>query len=145
MPFTLTQLANEINADPTGLGYAAFTNAGNDQGVVTLINAVGVSGSFQVPREPIPTAMFIANMDPTEFAALTNVQLLRLQIILSGGTVDINGANTRASLLAIFPSNGVTKTNIAALLNRQGSRAEVLWGIGTIVTTDNVSKAMRGA
>lgn len=141
MAIDYVALASEINTDPAALGYAAPKQAGNDIAVAVLLNAVGAGVSFQVNREPISSALFIANMDPTEFAALTQAQLLRLLIILSGDSVDINGANTQTSLLGIFPNPGATKTAIAALLKRQGSRAEVLFGRGTVITGYDVAHA----
>jgi hypothetical protein len=103
-----------------------------------------MSGKFSVPREPITSAVFIENIDPVEYLALTQAQLLRLSIILQGGTVDINGTNTQKNLLNIFPAIGATKNNITALLNRTASEVESLFGRGTIITATDVSFALRG-
>jgi hypothetical protein len=148
MAIDYTALATEINNDPSALGYAVPKNAGNDQGVADVINLVRAGASFQVNREPIARETFIENINSTEFAALTALQLSRLQVILTGATVDINGTNTQSNLLGIFPNSnvaGTTKSNISALLKRQASRAEVLFGRGTIVSATDVSRALRGA
>jgi hypothetical protein len=137
-------LASEINNDPAVLGYAPPKAAGNDQGVADLLNAVGSTPAFQVNREPISVALFVENIDPTEFSALTQLQVSRLSALFAGGTLNINGTRTQQNLLNIFPAAGATKTNVSALLKRFGSRAEVLFGNGVVITANDVSKALRG-
>jgi hypothetical protein len=137
-------LKTEIQTDPQALGFAAMLAAGSDQPIADALNLVRAGAAYQVNREAITSALFISQMDPTEFAALTQAQLLRLEVILTGGTVDINDTRTQSNLLGIFPNPGTTKTNVAALLKRQGSRAEVVLGRGTVVTASDVGRALRG-
>jgi hypothetical protein len=144
VPIDYAALASEINTDPAALGYAAPKAAGNDQGVANLLNAVGAGAGFQVNREPISTAFFLSNVAAAEYLALTAVKLAQLQCIVAAQTVDINDASTQAMLIGVFGNPSATRTNIIAILKRQGSRAEVLFGRGTVITVNDISKALRG-
>lgn len=145
MPIDYAALKTELQNDPAALGYAALITAGNDQGLADALNLVRNGVPYQINREPIATALFITKMDSAEFAALTQPQLLRLNTMLIGGAVDINDANTQTSLLGIFPANGASKAAVQALLKRQGSRAEVLFGRGVVVTATDVEYARKRA
>jgi hypothetical protein len=138
------QLAAEINGDPAALGYAASVGAGNDQAVADALNLVRAGASFQVSREPIATAFFLSNVAATEFLTLSAVKLAQLQCIVAAQAVDINDASTQAMLIGIFGNPSATRTNIIAILKRQASRAEVLFGRGAVVSASDVSNALRG-
>jgi hypothetical protein len=137
-------LATEIQQDADALGYAASVVAGNDQAVADALNLVRAGATFQVSREPISTAFFLSNVAPAEFLALTAVKLAQLQCIVAAQSVDINDASTQAMLVGIFGNPSATRTAIIAILKRQGSRAEALFGRGAVVSASDVSKALRG-
>lgn len=145
MAIDYAALKTEIQTDPAALGYQSSVTAKNDQGIADLINTVRNGATFQVNREPVTVAQFIAKIDPAEFSALTQLQVSRLQALFSGGTLDINEPNTQSNMTKIFPAAGATVANVTPFLKRQGSRAEVLFGNGTVVTSSDVSLALRGA
>ena len=142
MAIDYAALATEINTDPLALGYAAPKAAGNDAAVATLLNTIGATAAYQVNREPISTAVFLSHVDSAGFLALLPTQLAQLQCLMVVQTIDINDASTQAILVGIFGNPSATRTNIIAILKRQGSRAEVLFGRGVTVSSDDVARAM---
>src|SRR5690349_20591902 len=104
-----TPLKPELANDPQALGLVAAS----DQAAADLLNTVRQGAAYQLVHAPITAQQLNANLDPTEFAALTQIQLLRLQIIMFGSPIDLRDASTRANLSAIFPANGATRTALA--------------------------------
>jgi hypothetical protein len=150
-PAQISQLATELNTDPAGLGYSPLVAAGRDAALVDALNQVRPGGAYAVDRERVPTYAIFAAVDAAEFLALTSTQLQQLTTILNAGQVDLSNANIRNILVCcgagagtgIFANPSATRSNLIALAKRQGSRAEVLWGSGTVVTVRDVSLALR--
>lgn len=145
-PANATQVAAlkaELTNDPSALGYAASLTDGDHGTPTTLLNQVRAGAPYQVDRETVPTYILFASVDATEFAALTQLQLLQLSAILSAQQVDLSKASIRTMLGAIFPVSGPTRTALIALAKRQGSRAEVLFGMGTTLSHQHISQAWR--
>jgi hypothetical protein len=138
-----SELLQELVDDPEGIGYGAMLTPGDEAGVVVALNVIRQGPANRVDREPVPTYKLLASVDPTELAALTGIQLQRFSTILSPGQVDLAADNVRTMLTALFPNPSVTRTAFIALAKRQGSRAEVLGGIGTVLTQHDVSRALR--
>lgn len=143
MSLTTAQIATlktEINSDPNGLGYAAPYSLGSDDGVAALINAVGAGAAYSIYKNNIPLHDMIANIASSEFTSLTSLQVAQLQFLFqgSGGVVDATDTNTRNIITAIFAGKTSTLANFAALAKRQGSRAEVLFGVGVSVSGHDV-------
>jgi hypothetical protein len=142
MSFTTAQLASEINSDPTGLGYAQHVASGDDAGIAAILNTVGTTKVF---RNDIAVHEVINAIVAADFAALTQVQLSKLTLFFTAtNVIDATNANTRTIFLAIFTGMAGTITALTALAQRNGMRAEVLWGVGTVITAGNVSFALRG-
>lgn len=76
-------------------------------------------------RELVPAYEVFEAIRPGDLAALTNIELQRLAVVLSLGQVRLKGTNTRAILAALFagkPSAG----DLLSLQRRSASRAEAL-------------------
>ena len=135
----------ELVSDPKALGYAALLSVGNDSGVATLVNAIGSGGAFQVPNEPVTASTVLANITPTDLAAMTSTQVQNLSLYLTAQTIDLstNGGNNLANVLSCLPNPGTSRTTVTNLSVRQGTRGEVLFGINGIrVVANDVSNAM---
>lgn len=143
---TPAQLNTEITTDPAAMGYAASVTAGADGDIAAKLNAVGAGAPFVVNREPISVGVFTALLDLTEFATLTQAQRDWLRMLVAASTIDINNAVIKAALNGLFTQAAfpTTRARLIAALTRQGSRAEVLWGAGTIITAADVARALRG-
>ncbi len=68
---------------------------------------------------------------PAEYTALSDAHKTLLGMILSLGTILVNGTNTKTALLDMFGGGTITRTNLAALQKRDVSRAGEL-GLGFV-------------
>jgi hypothetical protein len=142
-PFTIALLKAEIANDPTGLGLHALSLAGQDQAVANLLNATTGAGTGSVWNNAVSGAALIACIAAADFTAMTALTVAKIQLLFGvGGTFDATQANNQANLAGLF--SGASAPTIAAataLLQRTGSRAEVLWGTGTTVSALQCSQA----
>lgn len=137
-------LKTEIQQDPKALGFASLVAAGNDQGIADLLNGLSGPGTGSAFRDNIQPKEILAALQPADFAALTALQLAQLQAITGQGVVDATSANGRAIYLNIFAGMTNSITALTALTSRVSSRAEALFGAGTVISAGDVSFALRG-
>ena len=130
-------LKSECQTDPAGLGLAAPFAAGTFSVVLAALNAS--RGTEKQDRALVPTWELWEAIVPAEWASLSAAEKQRLQTMLSLGSVNLRGSNTRASLLAMFGSSTTTRANLVALQKRDGSRAETLFG--SAVTLEDLAAA----
>lgn len=136
--FSLAALRAELLNDPVGLGYA---DAAPDQKVV-LVNSVPatfVSGWL----DSAPTAAIRSRITKADYAALTAADRTYLGFLLSGDTLDLSSALIRTELGSLFPLGSQSRDAIVARFVRPLTRAEDLFGIGTVVTFESVTSALR--
>lgn len=144
MPINFVALKNEINNDPKSLGYAAFTEIGDDQSVANLLNAIGEGGDFQIDNEPVSPSKVVAVISQVDFDVLTPTALQKLQFLLSlSGGLDLADSSVLGLVSSVFPADGATRTALLLLSKRQGCRAEVLFGNGVRVSAADVAQALR--
>lgn len=150
MPINIQTLATELTTDPLALGYAALISPGDghgsrDQSIADVLNLPRAGAPYVQKRDSIPAREFFEAINATEFSALTTVQLMRLSLIMQTyqGTLNPSGSNLRGILADIFPPGGQTRAALVAMVDRQGSRAEVLFGPGTVIRHEDVAKALR--
>ena len=130
-------LKAELQTDPTALGYAPHIASGNDVALVEMLNAA--RAGIDIRRDLIPSHELFEAIVPADWTAATAQEKQRIQLVLSMGTVDVRGANTRAAFQAAFGAGTTTRANLLALLTRPGSRAEALFG--EPVSIDDLVKA----
>lgn len=157
MAIDYAALKTELNTDPTALGYAAPRTAGDDvtlAGIVNLLRA-----TIQIRRADISASEIANAIDVADYTALpgspTAAQLSSerrflawITGILTVGSVRLlndDGTNAPAitNFQAMFPAGSATRTRLLALASRNGSRAEQLFGAGTVITSADVAKALR--
>lgn len=138
--FSIPALHDELFTDPASLGYEP--GGGDENGLADLLNQRHPAGAYQVDRDPVTVEDVFSLVTPEDFAALTATKLAQLQAIFTLPTLDLAADNVRQNLAGIFGSNSATQQAILALQKRAGSRAEVLWGKGAYVTTNQVSQAI---
>jgi hypothetical protein len=140
MPINYTQLKTELQNDPNAYGYAQYTTSGNDEALAALLNQVrgGISVFVSVSLTQIVSCITAL----AEFNALTAIQLQRLQFIAVNGYIDTSSVAMRTIVSDIFSTaSQATKNNLAAASQRNGSRAEQLFGTGTTIAHTDVAKA----
>lgn len=132
-------LKAEVLTDPVSLGYGAWATAADDARIAGLLND---ATKRSIARVLVPAWEVADAFDPTEYAALTQLQLSRLAPIVGAGQVNAQNANVRATLAAIFPVGGPTRAALLALQATLVSRAtELKLGLVLVgeVTTARVS------
>jgi len=142
MSFTLQQLHDEIEADPESLGYKEPPGEWqSDSFIADLINDPELGDTIQ--RSKVSPQEIIEQITLVDWEAISAAQRLYLQLLPSLAQISTiqNGTEIRANLLAIFGAGTDTRDNLLAVVQRQGSRAEVLWGEGAYVTVGDVAHA----
>ena len=129
---TPVQIKSEFTSDPLGLGYAALIAAQDWNGLAILLNASRVGQTIN--RRHVFAIELVEAIDAAAINAL-NVgnrdAIVFLMQAATGGEIDPFNTITR-TYFNLF--TGATKTRLDALLTRQGSRAEALWGEDVIIT-----------
>lgn len=133
-------LKAEITNDPLTLGYAAHVTAGRDIQVANLLNMLGRT----VDRVTVSAQEIVQAIVPSEYTSLVAVERDRLAFMLLAGQLSVKNTNVRAAFLLIFGAGTASRAALGALQTRNGSRAEELFGEGTVITSDQVAQAIRG-
>jgi len=143
MAIDLVALKTELTTDPTALGYAPAIALGDDAKPAQLINRPAGTAFF---RSDVTIHDIVAAFAPADFAALTALQIAKLQLLFSGvSTIDLTVATNRTILQAIVAgASAPTLAALVAMAKRGGSRAETLFGVGVSVTPTDVALALRG-
>ena len=168
MPLTNTQLTtlrNEIQGDPATYGYAALASAGNHQAITDLLNKVrdGTDGeaAITVRRRNIRPVEILEAVAVSDLPAIQSTPTANQQVThqrnfayltwLMGLADDIrlvndDGSDTqvRTNLLALFAAGTGTRTRLGVLSQRNGSRSELLFGTDTVVSVEDVGRALAG-
>ena len=140
MAIDLSALKAELLADPSALGYQAQREAGNTQALADLLNQV--RGSISIARSVINSYEIINAIVPADWTSLTAAEKQRIELITGAGQVDVQNTNVRNQFLAAFGPGTTTRTNLANLQTRTGSRAEQLFGSGVSVGSSDVAAAL---
>lgn len=157
-PAQLTALKSELDTDPQNYGYAEQRVLGADQTMADMLNHVrdgvtappagntgpviaGIREDFLMPGdvlEAIDNRDFIASPNPAHVAWFESATQLRSIRLLNA-----DGSQTRAlgniNRLLENPGAQGSRARVTALANRNGSRAEQLFGPRTIVTHQDIA------
>lgn len=155
--FTLQALHDEIENDPEAIGYKEVGGEWKaDDVIADLIN--DPANGATITRKLIERNEIIYGIEVSECIQISNdtapdgvfsdTERWWLSMVLRDQTVDANDEEVLAALVSIFPTEaqragfrGTSRANIQAVLQKAGSRAEVLWGEGKIVTNLEVAYA----
>lgn len=142
MSFTLQELHDEIEADPEAIGYKEPSGEWKgDEVIADLINDPANGAVIQ--REFVTPAEIVEQIALEDWDVISQSDRLYLQLLPSLEIVSTvqDGTEVRTNLLDIFTAGMVTRDNLIAVVQRQGSRAEVLWGENSFVTIGDVARA----
>lgn len=150
MAFTSAQLKAECQADSTGIGLAAPFAAADDSIVAALLNQV--RAGISVKRIDVTPVEVLEAIDVRDFPAapsgVNSVPLAQswLESITQFATIRLfndDGSQTRvkSNLDRLVGNGNNSQTRLNAVGVRTGSRAEQLWGTGTVITTQDVTAA----
>lgn len=136
-------LKAEIQNDPSAVGYSAvLTAADGDALLANLLNQP--RAGTRVNRGVLDSWLLLDAVAPADLLALTGGQMNLFLAIVSTGHFSVNSVNIQAILNGLFPSATAptTNANLVALRSRLGSRAEALFGAGTIIDSLDVAVAL---
>ena len=136
---TPAQLKTECETDAASLGLAAPFAAGTFSIVADLLNAV--SQSIDIDRDLVPSWEAFDACVASEIEALSAAKRQVLQMLLAMQLINVKSTNVRAAVTSIFAAGTSSRTALAALQKRKGSRAEQLWGADVRVTAEDLAKA----
>jgi hypothetical protein len=143
MTINYQALAAEITADPLGLGYAAL--AGQDQQRANLINSTTGPGAALVALTSVPVqALIKAVQSNADWDLLTAAgpTFNSFQLLALISPLDCTNPQITAILSHVITGfSQTTKTAIAGAATKIGSRAENLFGVGTVVLASDIAKA----
>lgn len=137
MAINYTVLKTEILTVPALM---TMINLGNHQGAADALNLP--QAAITIRRGVIEAYELWEAINAGEYAGLTATERQRLQTILGMGRVNLKGDNTRAALALMFGAGTATRANILALVDRQGSRAEQLFGLDTRISAADIALAL---
>lgn len=133
-PADLAALKSEVNTDPIGMDYASVINV-TAQLLKKLNDPAENVGGETIAQELTP-AVLLDVIDTGEFSG-PQVDQGERDLLLMMFAADMFGAvsleTNRAKIKSLFQSNGSTNNAIDAL-TRPLSRAEVLFGAGTVIS-----------
>jgi hypothetical protein len=142
-------LLTELQTDPRQIGYAGPLAIGDQDALAAMLNAITGPGAATVTLASVPHDAFELGLAPAllGFSTLSATIQAKWQPILaalnSSTNVTINAETI--GLLSTAVTDGVmTTAQATAIYQRTGSRAEVLFGAGTVVLISDVSAAVRG-
>lgn len=141
--FSLQALHDEIEADPLAIGYKNPDGSWKgDQEIADMLN--DLANGDTIERHIVEPRELVEQIALGDYVALTAGQQRYLDLVLEGvDTINTRTGETevRASMLALFGAGTTTRTNFVNVIQRPGSRAEVLWGEGKVVSALEVAYA----
>ena len=142
-PDQIPTLQTELAADPMGLGYNEGQPDEMPDGLVAdTMNLVREGDpAYVVRRGVVPTYEIQSRLDYVEVAGLQAGARQALEILVSGEQIDISSDNVRQAIATWFPPASDTRAMLATYQNRAGSRAEVVFGVNSVVDHMDVAHA----
>ncbi len=160
MPLKAAQLLllkTEITTDPRGLGLAVLGGNGSVGAVterlntrypdVTAWNAGAVQADYTVLEDAANTDLLRSAIHPTDYGTLTVDQRAYFDFVTECGTLKVQPyhrtwVQATISNVAIggVPQN--SRKRVLDILDRDGSRAEVLFGAGVVVAELEIIAAL---
>ena len=147
----LQSLYDYIEADLNGIGYKTWIPPEGeieghwmwkgDQAINDLINDPANGDTIQ--RQAVQPQEIVEQIVLADWLAITLEKRLYIQLLMSLPTISTvaDATEIRANLLAIFTPGMETLTNLIAVVQRQGSPAEVQWGENTQITNGQIGRA----
>lgn len=147
MPISYSALKSEILTDPLGLGYAGYVGSGNHVAVANLLNSLSGAGVSGVTLANMARDDFMLAILPAISAIASGTPTIKdkwdriLGVIQAANSVQNN--TSIQYLLSQSVQDGLwTQPQANAVFIRNGSRAEVLFGAGTMVSFADVGIAL---
>jgi len=145
MSLNYVAIKNEIVNDPMMLGYAGK----DDQTIANMMNSTTGGGAAIIDLKVVDKDSFVLGIAPQIYANLSSLTAAKQQqwrdilgIINGASAVDVSSANAKTLLSQAVTDGVLTQAQVNAVTQRIGSRAEVVFGAGTMIGFMDVAKAM---
>jgi hypothetical protein len=142
MAVDLAELKVELNTDPNAYGYATHISLGRMESVAGLINQER-SELPQIPRTIVLRAHILGRTDHGDYYALSSERRLLFDTYT---LTDINmeqSPQMQSQIESLFPAEAETVGALQTFVwNEKSSRAEQLWGTGTLVSWQQCVEAL---
>lgn len=134
-------LKNDILNGPLATAVATDYAASNDSAVAAAFNAHTGPGAQAIPNSPMPAEDFVA-LTAGAFANITIAKQNTLDYIAGngGGVVKVGDSDMQSTLDSVLDGTPQLAA-VQAQYTKMGSRAEVLFGIGTEFTPTDIGNA----
>lgn len=134
------ELSDYLNHTDRDARYGDLIAAGNNGEIRRLLNEPGFA---TVARDTLTGAEIFDAIDLVEFEALEAAAQERIKFLIQiSGAIHVGpNSKARAWLLDAFPS-GSTFDELVALVERPGSEAEAQWGEGTVISLNQIRRAL---
>jgi hypothetical protein len=129
----LTALKAEQDNDPVAMGYV-LTNTVDSVDKINDINQNTGPTAITRSLDDVSISETSAIIDQTEYGALPEYDKAWVDALIGQVPTDKTMREYKAKFLEIFPNGSVTRTAALALLDVEGSRAEVLFGYETVLS-----------
>lgn len=150
MAVDLNLLKQEIQTDPQNLGYAGSLAIRDDISITNILNTIRNGSDYIVPKGRISRDQFVEDTSTVVY----NLMVLESQnnnsatfwlkvfdrLVSNSDTINSLDANLVSILDQMISDNVLTTQEKSSILNRQGSRAEKLFGCP--VSIDEVSNSL---
>lgn len=133
-PTHLATLKTEVNADPTGMDYAAAQ--GETKVILAKLNDPDLNvgnDTINRPTEELDIPDIAAVIDETEYASLSEFDKIWVQMLINQ-PADVMLKPFQSKFVEVFPNGSATLTAVLALRQKDASRAEVLFGVNTEIS-----------
>ena len=143
----LTSVANEVNNDPAGVGYAQYVTAKDPASIAALGND---QTKATVPRPGIKRDDLLLMLVPvvqalSQASATTQATFNPMLNVLRSVSGVMLDASTKGVLQSLVSANLMTQALYDSIINRPGSRFEAVLGPDIVVSTLDVATAIWGA
>lgn len=150
MAIDLNLLKQEIQNDPSNLGYASSLAIRDDISLANILNTVRSGSDYIVTKGRITRDQFVEDTTSVVY----NLMVLESQgsdkavfwlrvfdrLVSNSDTINALDVNLIGLLDQMIADNVLTSEEKSSILNRQGSRSEVLFG--RVVSVDEVSNSL---
>lgn len=137
MAISYTALKTELLTDPQALGYAALGL--NHVAIAALLNDTTKGGTLNLPSAD--TDQIRAQIVQSEYSALTAQQQAYLNFLLGGNNLYLT-TNVKTWFMGLGAGFATSRAAAATLFTRPQSRAEALFGMGTVIQYGDIPIAL---
>jgi hypothetical protein len=140
-------LKQELQTDPTTLGYAPLIAVGDCSSCTKLLNKS--RSTIAIPRSDVDPQEIIEAINISDFLTtstpIENEWFSALLRLTSVRIFKANGSDTRmlSNVMKLLVNSSGSETRLRELATRNGSRAEQLFGEGVSIADNDIALALR--